>query len=305
MPEQQIHMLQQQICHHQDEIHTLQMQLSQEFNVGFTHGHSHGFKEAMSMLLGHRPSANPGNPPVHERREPHEPRNRCKDRECCMMRDPHNLDEREAKDLWHAIGESCHDARPARPVETPGAGPSHDPSCSAPCPAVSSRLQAPVTPTTDADPYHNYEVNVIQKNGIDVPDPKKVKLEGFACIPLLAEYSMPCLGIAIMHGPATPPNPEDTTSYMELWAGFTTGHMVPDPFRCLFQAIGLVFLPSDARSTMLRYGLVWQIARANVGIFNQNAIGAFLVTLAAFEQAIGLSSGRDSLWGRILDHEPS
>jgi hypothetical protein len=108
---------------------------------------------------------------------------------------------------------------------------------------------------------------------------------------------MPCPGIAIVRGPATPPEPEDATSYMELWAGFATGHMVPNPFRHLFQAIGLAFLLLDARSTMLGYGLVWQITWANVGIFDQNAIGAFLVTLAAFEWAIGLSSGQDSLWG--------
>jgi hypothetical protein len=116
---------------------------------------------------------------------------------------------------------------------------------------------------------------------------------------------MPYLGIAIVCGPAVPPNPEDATSYVELWAGFTNGHVVPDGFQCLFQAIGTAFHPSDTRSAMFGYSLVCQIARAHVGTFDRNAIAAFLVTLATFEQTVNLSGGRNSLWGMLLDREPA
>jgi hypothetical protein len=132
-----------------------------------------------------------------------------------------------------------------------------------------------------------------------------VKLEGFACIPLPVEYSIPYLGIVIVHGPAAPPNAEDTTSYVELWTSFANGHMVSDPFLYLFQAIETAFQPSDTCSAMLGYGLVHQITRANVSTFDRNAISAFLVTLTAFEQTVNLSGQQDSLWEMLLDHEPT
>jgi hypothetical protein len=308
-PEQQIHMLQQQIRHHQDEIQTLRTQASQEYHVGFTHGRSRGFEEAMSMSLGGGPSANPGDPSNRERREPREPRdprNRREDWERRGHRETRDPDEAEAEDLRHAVRESRREAPPPRPAGNPGAGPSRNPSHSVSRQASSSRLQAPVVPVTNAPPeYHDYEVAVIRRNGINIPDPKKVKLEGFACIPLPAEYSMPYPGIAIVRGPAAPPNPEDATSYVELWAGFANGRVVPDGFRRLFQAIGTALDPSDARSAMLGYSLVRQIARTHVGTFDRNAIAAFMVTLAAFERTVNLSGGRNSLWGMLLDREPS
>jgi hypothetical protein len=162
MPEQQIHMLQQQICHHQDEIQTLQTQASQEYSMGFTHGRSCSFEEAMSMSLGHGPVTNPGNPSTHEHHEPHEPHNHHEDWECCGNRKACNLNEAEVEDLQCTICESHHEVWPTRPAETPGAGPSCDPSCSAPHQASSSRSQAHVMPATNATPeYHDYKVAVI------------------------------------------------------------------------------------------------------------------------------------------------
>jgi hypothetical protein len=102
-PEQQIHMLQQQIRHHQDEIQTLRTQASQEYHVGFTHGHSRGFEEAMSMSLGGGPSANPGDPSTREPREPRNPCNRCEDWEHRGHREMRDPDEAEAEDLRHTI----------------------------------------------------------------------------------------------------------------------------------------------------------------------------------------------------------
>jgi hypothetical protein len=132
-----------------------------------------------------------------------------------------------------------------------------------------------------------------------------VKLEGFACIPLLAEYYIPYLGIVIVCGPATPHNPKDATSYVELWTGFANEHVVPDTFQCLFQAIGMAFQPSNAHNAMFGYSLVHQITRAHIGTFNQNTIAVFLVTLTAFEQIVNFSGRQNSLWGMLLDHEPT
>jgi hypothetical protein len=80
---------------------------------------------------------------------------------------------------------------------------------------------------------------------------------------------------------------------------------VPDPFQCLFQAIGTVFQPSDACNAMFRYSLVRQIAQALVGTFDWNVISAFLVTLTTFERTVNLSGRQNSLWGMLLDHEPA
>jgi hypothetical protein len=258
------------------------------------------------MSLGGGPSTNPGDPSTRECCEPHDPRNRREDWEHHGHRETCDPDEAEAEDLRHTIRESRCEVQLPRPAGTPGAGPSHNPSHSASRQTSSLRLQAPVAPVTNTPPeYHDYEVAVIRRNGINIPDPKKVRLEGFTCIPLPAEYSMPYPGIAIVRGPATPPNPKDATSYVELWAGFANGRVVPDGFRRLFQAIGTAFHPSDAHSTMLGYSLVRQIARAHVGTFDRNAIAAFMVTLAAFERTVNLSGGRNSLWGMLLNREPA
>jgi hypothetical protein len=131
-------MLQQQIHHHQDEIQTLQTQVSHEYHVGFTHGHLRGSEEAMSMSLGCGPSDNPGNPSTHEHCEPCDPYNHHEDWEHCGHRKTHDPDEAEVEDLWHAIHESHHEVWPTRPAETPGAGPLRNPSHSASCQASSS-----------------------------------------------------------------------------------------------------------------------------------------------------------------------
>jgi hypothetical protein len=137
---------------------------------------------------------------------------------------------------------------------------------------------------------HDYEVVVIQKNGIDIPDPEKVKWQGFACIPLPTKYMRPHRELAIVRGPATPPKVEDATSYVEMWAGFAQGHTVPDPFRCLFQAIGLAYTPHEARIAMQGYSLARRITIQLADIFNRDAINAFLITLAAFDCSLQLTT---------------
>ena len=61
---------------------------------------------------------------------------------------------------------------------------------------------------------------------------------------------------------------------------FAWGHTVPDPFRCLFQAIGLAFTPYEACIAMHGYGLTHWITIQLTNIFNWDAINTFLITLA-------------------------
>ena len=155
--------------------------------------------------------------------------------------------------------------------------------------------------TSDAPPgQHNYEVAVIQKHGIDIPDPEKVKWQGFACIPLPIEYTRPTRELAIMRGPAVPPKVKDATSYEEMWAGFAWGRTVPDPFRCLFQAIGIVFTPYEACVTMCGYALARRITIQLNNVFNQDVINTFLVTLTTFDCSLQLTAGQNNLWSNLL-----
>ena len=54
-PDPRVAMLEQQVRHHQQEIVALRSQLSQEFQVGFTHGRSRGFDEARDMATAALP----------------------------------------------------------------------------------------------------------------------------------------------------------------------------------------------------------------------------------------------------------
>jgi hypothetical protein len=137
---------------------------------------------------------------------------------------------------------------------------------------------------------------VIQRFRTHFPDPATVKWPGFACIPLPNAYTVPHKGLAIVHGPSVPPKPEDATSYLEMWAGFAIGHMVPDPFQRLFEATGSSYNPLDAHDAMLSYGIVCRMANAHDGVLDRHTIHVFLVTLATFKRTLQLLVGQDSLW---------
>jgi hypothetical protein len=100
------------------------------------------------------------------------------------------------------------------------------------------------------------------------------------------------------------PKPEDATSYLEMWAGFAVGHMVPDPFQHLFKATGSSYKPLDAHDAMLGYGIVRRMADMHDGVLDRHAIHAFLVTLTTFKRTLWLSVGQDSLWRMLLEREP-
>jgi hypothetical protein len=279
-PDRQVAMLQLQVRNAQAEVLALRKQLSREFDVGFAHGRAMGFDEAMQLA---------------ESTGPHHYEGRG--------REPRDPDEEEAAELRRAVRQSRQDARLPRPEATSGAGPSRSQDRPGPHQASSSRPRNPTAPVPVPDPapsHRDYEIRVIRKGGHEYPDPKTTKWEGFSCIPLPTGFSMPQRGIAVVRGPNTPPNPEDATSYLELWAGFATGRTVPDPFRRLFQAIGSAYHPADARDAVLGYALVRRITTLHSGTFGRDAINAFLITLAAFDRTLGLTAGRDSLWNALL-----
>ena len=86
----------------------------------------------------------------------------------------------------------------------------------------------------------------------------------------------------------------------EMWAEFAWGCTVPDPFRCLFQTIGLAFTPYEAHITMCGYGLTHQITIQLTDVFNQDAINTFLITLTTFNCSLRLTAGWDNLWSILL-----
>ena len=289
MLRQQVAMLQRQVQHHQAEVNAMGQQLRREYDAGVTHGQARGFEEAMDMTMQSTPSRA-------------EPRGR---------RDHHDDDEREAEALRQASRMSLRDTQPARPAQTPGAGPSREARRPASRPApdhtsAATRTSAPrVTVPTPSSDVRSYDVAVITTRTFTVPDPERTKWPGFACIPLPRGWRSYTPGIVTISGPAAPPNPEDATSYLDLWAGFANGRTVPDPFRRLFQAIGIEFHPDDARTALMGYRLVRRITRTMAGTLNRDAINAFLVTLAAFQRTVPIATGRTGLWATILEHDTS
>src|SRR5271170_8527738 len=99
MLEQQVTMLQQQVWHHQEEVNSLRRQISQEYDVGYTHGRAKGFEEAMAMAI---------QVPPH-RREAHE---------CHDHRDADKPKAEEPRKVDHR---SWRDSQPAQLAQTPGA----------------------------------------------------------------------------------------------------------------------------------------------------------------------------------------
>jgi len=278
-------MLQQQVRNTQDEVNALRLQLDREFKAGFAHGRTLGFDEAMGM-------ATTAEPPSREPLWPREHR---------------DADEADAENLRRAVRESRRETRPPRPEATSGAGPSRSRDHSAPSQAPSSRPRAPAAPAAPAaNPApgpRDYELAVTRRGGYEYPDPTTTKWAGFASIPLPVGASFPRKGLAVVRGPSAPPNPEDATSYTDLWAGFANGRTVPDPFPRLFHAIGTGYSPLDAREAVLGYGLVRRISVMHRDIFDRDAIHAFLVTLAAFDRTLALTAGRDSMWSALLARE--
>ena len=56
-------------------------------------------------------------------------------------------------------------------------------------------------------------------------------------------------------------------------------------------------------NTMLGYSLIRRISILHTNTFNWDAINAFLITLTAFNRAVQLPTGRNSLWEGLLTWE--
>jgi hypothetical protein len=221
--EQQIVMLQQQLHHYQEEIVALRRRNSQEFDMGFHHGRSQGFEDAMQLSA----------PATYKRPDP-------------RGRIPYRTDNND-EDTQRAIHASRHETRRGYATETPGAGPSRAPSRSAPHPMTSSQPWAqappiaplapiaPVSTNATATPdHHDYELAIIIRENNNFPDPANTKWPGFACIPLPYGYRFVGPNLISIHGPARPPRLEDALPYLEMWAAFANGRTVPDPFHRFF-----------------------------------------------------------------------
>jgi hypothetical protein len=108
-------------------------------------------------------------------------------------------------------------------------------------------------------------------------------------------------------GPVSPPKPKDTTSYIELWAGFANGCTVPDPFRRFFLT-SMHFNNSWMRTAMLGYGIAHRITIVQSRNLDRHVINTFLITLATFDCALNLCwhlKWQQTLWELILRRNPS
>ena len=100
--------LQVQLQQSQAEICHLRSQLEAEYDAGFYRGQAQGFREAQELSSRGELAAPPNKPTRHSRRQV-----------------TPDIDEREAKELHHAMQQSCRAVWQGPPeTSTPGAGPS-------------------------------------------------------------------------------------------------------------------------------------------------------------------------------------
>jgi len=143
----------------------------------------------------------------------------------------------------------------------------------------------------------NQEVEIIG-DGFDWVDPASTKYPESASIPLPTSATPGAArGTAIVRVPVKAPPPELATSYTDLWARFAAGATLPDALLRAFKGRKYMLEPSTMRSAVLGYGITRRIAAANNNILDRNAIGAFLVILAAYQRQRPLFSG---YWSEVL-----
>ena len=142
------------------------------------------------------------------------------------------------------------------------------------------------------EPSTNNRVVRTIGDGYSWADPDSAPIPLSACIPLptstvpgqvhhTAVISMP---------PVTPP-PEEATSYLELWAGFVTGHALPNAPIRIFQARMYALVAGTVRIAVYRYGITQRILKANANTVDKNALHAFLVILATYQHNQPLLAG--------------
>src|SRR5271169_4133999 len=94
---------------------------------------------------------------------------------CCDERHDHcDADEPKAEEPQQVAHRSRHNSQPAQLAQTPGAGPSRTPSCSAPRQAAQPPPRTTKVPQT-TPATREYDIATIRKGGYDYPDPTLVK----------------------------------------------------------------------------------------------------------------------------------
>jgi hypothetical protein len=275
--------LQVQLQQSQAEVRHLRSQLEAEYDAGFYRGQAQGFREAQELSSRGELAAPPNKPTRHSRRQV-----------------TPDLDEREAEELHQAMQQSRRAVRPGPPeTSTPGAGPSRarGPKGSGE-PRPSRGAANPVTPHT-IPPTRTYTIPVVKKSGEYHTDPKQVKWEGLAHIPLPIEASPGKGNTVEVCGPAKPPKAEEANSYLELWAAFANGVSVPEVFTRLHTAYGYATPTTEAREAVLGYGLTRRIIVANAKGMKKDSVNAFLVLLATLAREMDLI-GTEGIWSDIL-----
>ena len=268
-------MLREQLRLQQEEVATIHRQMSNAYDAGYAQGQSAGYQAAMNSIMAGSNIVAP--------------------KECRTVEDD------EADDLRRALDKSRIDSRPSRPTHTPGAGPSRNNDRPAQGGNEGARTRGPnpnMPVVTVSGEFRDYEFTTVRRGGAEYPHER---YPGLTSLPFpLAETTFPRRGVAVVRVPRTIPSIEESTTYSELWANFADGRTVPDPIRRLSRNLGASFSEFEARDAVLGYSLVRRIMAAVHGILDRDAVHAFLVTLAAFDRALRLTDGSDSLWSRLL-----
>jgi hypothetical protein len=114
-------------------------------------------------------------------------------------------------------------------------------------------------------------------------EPKSIRPERLACIPLPEGIKYTAMKTAIVPIINLPQYPEEATSYTNLWAGLARGITIPETFVRIFQVVGHLIDHSYYHNMALGYVIFQHIAAANAHHLSWDALHSLLVTLAIFQ----------------------
>jgi hypothetical protein len=263
-------------------IHFLERQMATERQLGYTEG----LAQAAQLQL----------------------RSPTTDREYGRGRPPgRDYDKDHARDLRHATEESRrmyrnesrgHSASGARPSRSgPSSSSRHHPS-GPPPPEISKAGQR--EPPCQGPPPPNEMVIKTKTNGW--AEPKSIRPERLACIPLLEGIKYTAMKMAVIPIIDPPQCPEEATSYANLWAGLARGITIPETFVRIFQVVGRLIDHSYYHNMALRYVIFRRIVVVNAHHLSRDALHGFLVTLAVFRHQV---TNLPRIWEEILSRQSS
>jgi hypothetical protein len=124
-------------------------------------------------------------------------------------------------------------------------------------------------------------------------EPKSIRPERLACIPLPEGIKYMAMKTAVIPIVDPPQYPEEATSYANLWAGLARGITIPETFVRIFQVVRCLIDHSYYHNMALGYVIFRRIVAAN-------ALHGFLVTLAIFQCQV---TNLPRIWEEILSHQ--